>query len=152
MVKKGIISGSLRSTMVNFIVIQSEKSAVKTRLPGGKALRFSYELPKILQFDEPYVARLAGFSGIASSLIVCCDFVAQQSLNGEYKPVLGIKSQVSSNTWVPLASNYISNRGFIELIASAPGTSIRKEDINRATIAIELAPAASVYYGTHGRV
>ena len=135
--------------MAQIIVLQSKKAELRERIDGGKAIRFSYRLPKTLSFTQPYVARLAGCSGITRTVVVCCDFVSQQVFNSGYKSIVGYKAQTSSPTWVPLANDSIPAVGFVEIICLSAESKFSEADLGKVTVAIELIPSCLVY-GAHG--
>ena len=122
---------------------------IQTRSPDcnleqvGKAWKVHFQLRKPLVFDEPHVARLLGISGVTDILLVYADFVAHSPFNSGEKQFLGIISSRSRTSWVPLATNQISNVGQL-LFETAKGGSISHHDASNSTFVIEIAPASLV--------
>ena len=122
---------------------------VQTRSPdcileqSGKSWKVHFQLPKPLVFDEPHVARLLGVSGTSDIVLVYANFVAHSPFNSGQKQFLGIVSTRSRTSWVPLATDQISN--ICQLVfETAKGGPITNHDASNSTFVIEIAPASSI--------
>lgn len=119
--------------MTTTIVVQSSESRQVSKIEKGR--RISYHLSSDKKFSEPHFARIVWVKGPSNPCIFFADFVKPQEINGELKPFLGTSS--SSDLWVPLASDYIRNFGFLEVFRS-DGKALAI--ITQFTIVIEIAP------------
>ena len=98
------------------IVLESEQCD-KKYFSNGRLI-VSYKLQKALRFDTPHYARLLHVLGLGSDALVFADFVKQSNCNGKLDQYLGCTSiYFDYNGFVPLATNNISEVGFVSLKA-----------------------------------
>ena len=134
--------------MSQLIVVQSKQSEYK-KFISTKSLTLSYHLPKPIVLSEPYVARLAGYSGNSNSSVIYADFVQSQSVNGKQRQLLGFRSQTSTNFWVPVITNTIPTTGLLQITVLSDTGTFKAGEENSQSLIIELAPRSSIY-GTQG--
>jgi len=142
-------------TMSHLIVAQNWHSS-RSRWEKDGRLVFTYHLYQSLHLREPYVARLVSVAnssrlagGENKNLLVFCDFVHPQNVNGESRQLLGaVTTSGNSSPWVPVSADIIPSEGLI--IVEGCGFPLPKVDKERLQIIIELAPSAFVH-GANGQ-
>ena len=95
------------------LVIQSPYSWENNRVEGNLVL--SYHLAEPLRFKEQHFARLLWLGGDSTPTLVFADFVELQEVNSQRAPFLGCSASGALSNWVPLASDYIPDFGFLTL-------------------------------------
>ena len=142
--------------MAHIIVAQTRTSVLNERQPAekkgrGARITFSYHLPVALRLgNEPWLARLCGLTGTAGNALVYCDFVATQSVNGQERQLLGVRTGVVNSAWVPVSVDAIPSTGTITVEATAPTATFGEAEAKGVTVAIELLPESKVYGATTG--
>ena len=106
---------------------------------------FSYKLPEKLCFTEPHFARLLWIQPRPKTpVFILCDFVVNQSINGERLPFLGSSGNSQQGTvtaWVPLAANTVAATGLIRVVTH---NKLELSDNTAYSLLIEIAPARHV--------
>lgn len=111
-----------------------------------RGYQVSYHLSEPLVFHEPHYARLVNIDGIGRPCIILADFVKSQQVNGIPTPLLCVWSATQISTWVPIAQNYLSTTGLVEIYRS-DGNPMTKNDQRKTSIvlAIEIASESWIH-------
>lgn len=116
------------------LVVQSTASHEFRHL--GREVVLSYQLASPLRFKEPHFGRLLWLGGDSTPTLVFANFIELQQVNGQQAPFLGCSASGGLRDWVPLASDYIPDFGFLT-IQRANNSSIPKN--KKWTVVIQIA-------------
>lgn len=127
------------------LVIDSRISSTTEYIKSEHHYRVSYEFPEQYAFDEPAYARLVFAGGLGNGPVcVFTDFTrAQPFCSGHLLPYLG-RSDSKTCSWLPLASNFIPNTGFI-VVGRADRTIPGNHRAETIQVVIEVATESWIF-------